>query len=147
MKSVKKVERLLQVHHSLLKMREWEQKKSADAVQEADLALRAINDSLQEAEETSHGGRLTAQEIVMWNLYLGYLGAQHEAQQNVLNERKEVLEHRRAETIVAYQEQEKWRIQKDRLQAEITKETSAREIKEADELAIQKYAETRQIEQ
>ena len=128
-------------------MREWEQRQSADAVQEADSALCAINDSIQEAVVTSQGVRLTAQEVVMWNLYLGYLGTQHEAQQSVLNERKETLEQRREDTILAFQEKEKWRIQKDRLQAEIMKETSVREIKEADELAIQKYAETRQTEQ
>ena len=58
--------------------------------------------------------------------------------------KKSDYEGRRDQTIRAYQEKEKWNIQKARLESDQTKEVMAWEMKTADELAVQKYLENHQ---
>ena len=141
MRSVQKVKRLLQLHDSLLRMREWEQKLSAEALSEAETELQAISATIFDAENSSMLNPLTGHEALMWRLYLDHLGDKMQSQANLVEEKKLNYEAQREKTILAYQEKEKWSLQKSRMENELLIEQVSKEIKTADDLAIQRYVE------
>ena len=141
MRSVQKVKRLLQLHDSLLKMREWEQKQSAEALSEAEKDLQVISAIISNAESSSMANPLTGHEALMWRLYLDHLDDKMQSQANLVEEKKNSYEEHREKTILAYQEKEKWSLQKTRMENDYLMDQLSKEIKTADDLAIQRYAE------
>ncbi len=141
MRSVQKVKRLLQLHDSLLKMREWEQKQSADALSNAERDLQVISATISDAEDSLMSNPLTGHEALMWRLYLDHLDDKMQSQVNLVEEKKINYEEHREKTLLAYQEKEKWNLQKLRLENQFLMEQISKEIKTADDLAIQRFAE------
>ncbi len=141
---MQQVTRLLQLYDSLLKMREWEQKQSAEVWQSAKQELRIINDMIQEAEATSIAHSLTGEDAMMWDLYLGYLEDKQKNQHELVEVTRSAFEVCREQTLLAYQEKEKWRLQSARMESELMREIATREIKSADDMAIQRYGENAQ---
>lgn len=141
---MQKVTRLMQLYDSLLKMREWEQKQSAEVWRAAEQELHIINDMIQEAEDTSLVHPLTGQDAMMWGLYLKYLEDKQKTQRELVEVTRKTFEECREQTLLAYQEKEKWHLQSTRMESELTRELVTREIKSADDMAIQRYGENAQ---
>lgn len=143
MRNSSKVKRLLQLHNSLLKMKEWEQLQQAQALQEAQDDLSETLAVLEEAVCLANAERVTGGEALQWRLYLQLLEDKKVQQEQRVLEGKEKLEFSRENTVKAYQEKEKWQLQNDRLKTQSLKALLTHDTKTADDLALQRFSSLR----
>lgn len=135
MNRLQRVGRLHAVKRQLLKRCEQQQRVAERYLMSQEQTLEALGAWAKEAARAQATAK-TAADLLAWQHYLDYLQNHEMVEKSELNRRQQVVSDRKIETVLAYQDAERWDHHEQRERATWAVQLQTATQKTADEMAV-----------